>query len=288
MPRFRLKYTEQKIKQLVRQGRGQGEGKDYLPWLQVGEFSSQGRSHRLYGIKTDRIHHFFSDLEQEYYYLLSWQDDVIDIREQYPLFPVSDTERIAEELGVKHPQNIGLGSSAVMSTDFLITTQRGTQTVLKARAVKYQKELDKLRTREKLAIERAYWEERGVEWRVVTEESFNRTTSKNIKRLEGCYFDPFKSICLSDEKLRYVYDLVLTLIEQPQESIRNICLLLDRKHNLIDGSFLSLFHHLTARKEILVQIEKPFRANTKVIDFINLDSLKNKLKEVNRYAANGK
>lgn len=59
MPRFRLKYTEEKIKKLIRQGRGKGEGKDYLPWLQVGDFSSKGRSHRVYGIKTDRIHHFF-------------------------------------------------------------------------------------------------------------------------------------------------------------------------------------------------------------------------------------
>lgn len=230
---------------------------------------------------------FFSDLEQEYYYLLSWQDDVIDIREQYPLFPVSDTERIAEELGVKHPQNIGLGNSAVMSTDFLIISQSDNKTVLRARAVKYQKELEKPRTREKLAIERAYWEERDVEWRVVTEKSFNRTISKNIKRLEGYYFDPFESICSSDEKFRYVNELMITLIEQQQDSIRNICWQLDQKHNLIDGSFLSLFHHLTARKEIPVRIEMFFGAYTKVEDYIKLNSLKNKLEVGNRYAANG-
>jgi hypothetical protein len=108
LPRFRIKYTEEKIEQMIRDGRGQGEGKDYLPWLQVGDFSSQGRSHRVNGIKINRIHHFFSDLEQQYYYILMWQDDVIDIREQFPLLPVSHTESIAEELGVKHPQNISV------------------------------------------------------------------------------------------------------------------------------------------------------------------------------------
>lgn len=72
MPRFRIKYTKDKIDQLICEGRGQGEGKDYLPWLQVGDFSSQGRSHRISGIKTNRIHHFFSDLEQQYYYILMW------------------------------------------------------------------------------------------------------------------------------------------------------------------------------------------------------------------------
>ncbi|WP_077849884.1 TnsA endonuclease N-terminal domain-containing protein [Clostridium puniceum] len=32
-------------------------------------------------------------------------DDVVDIREQYPLLPIEDTLAIALELGIKHPED---------------------------------------------------------------------------------------------------------------------------------------------------------------------------------------
>lgn len=100
MARKTLKLTEEKIQILLSTGRGQGEDADYIPWLQIGDFSSQGRSHRIQDHRTGRIHHLFSDLEADYYYILAWADAVKDIREQYPLLPVSETERIAETLGI--------------------------------------------------------------------------------------------------------------------------------------------------------------------------------------------
>jgi len=44
----------------------------------------------------------YPTLEAKYFYLLEWADDVVDIREQFPLLPVSDTELIADEFGFKH------------------------------------------------------------------------------------------------------------------------------------------------------------------------------------------
>ncbi len=156
MAGMRSPYNEKKIEQRIKEGRGQGEGAGYIPWIKVGEFGSKGRSHRLLGIKTGRMHHFFSDLEAKYFYLLEWSEDVVDIREQFPLFPVSDTERLAAELRVRHPKVVGSGISNVMTTDFLITTRRENVIALEARSVKYSRDLENPRIMEKQSIEKEY------------------------------------------------------------------------------------------------------------------------------------
>jgi hypothetical protein len=60
---------------------------------------SLGQSHRLRGMTTGRIHHLLSDIECSLFYLLDWNDAVVDIREQFPL-DRSATRRIAKEIGV--------------------------------------------------------------------------------------------------------------------------------------------------------------------------------------------
>lgn len=55
--------NEAKIARLYKAGRGQGRGADYLPWLTIYDLASLGRSHRVFGLKTGRIHHFLSDGE---------------------------------------------------------------------------------------------------------------------------------------------------------------------------------------------------------------------------------
>ena len=155
MARKKMNLTEEKIQALVRAGRGQGEGAEYIPWLQIGDFSSQGRSHRIQDHENGRIHHLFSDLEADYYHILAWADTVVDIREQYPLLPVAETERIADTLGIRHPRAPGGGKcNEVMTTDFLLTVCDKTGDIhYEARYVKYASDLKKPRVCEKLKIE---------------------------------------------------------------------------------------------------------------------------------------
>lgn len=85
----------------IKEGRGSGIGADYKPWLKIQDVSSQGRSTRLKGIKTNRQHEFLSDLERNYFYLTEYSDLAVDIREQFPLLPLGETMIIADELGIK-------------------------------------------------------------------------------------------------------------------------------------------------------------------------------------------
>ncbi len=53
---------QKKIEQWIKEGRGQGEGKEYKPWLTIQDFPSMGRVTRVFGWTTQRIHHFFSQI----------------------------------------------------------------------------------------------------------------------------------------------------------------------------------------------------------------------------------
>ena len=56
--------------ELVKEGYGQGHGRDYKPCKTVQNFSSIGRSHRVQGRVSKRLHHLFSDLELSTFYCL--------------------------------------------------------------------------------------------------------------------------------------------------------------------------------------------------------------------------
>ena len=77
--------TQAQIDRRIREGRGQGLGPDYKPFIYTRDVSSLGRSHRLPGSKTRRLHHLLSDLELAVFLTLDRSRNVTDIREQFPM-----------------------------------------------------------------------------------------------------------------------------------------------------------------------------------------------------------
>ncbi|CAM5186253.1 transposase [Lysinibacillus sphaericus] len=130
-----------KAEKWIKEGRGSGVGADYKPWLNIQDVSSKGRSTRLKGIKTNRQHEFLSDLERNHFYLTEYSDSVVDIREQFPLLPLEETIVIADELGLKHPTDPKTNEPVVMTTDFLLTVEKGSGLVELARTIKIKDEL---------------------------------------------------------------------------------------------------------------------------------------------------
>ncbi len=279
----RVNFTEKKISSRIQEGFGQGSGLGYNPWLKVGDFPSLGRCHRIRGVKINRIFHLFSDLEQHYLYHLEWFDNIQDIREQFPLFPVSETERIASSLGYKHPHKVGGHNSCVMTTDFLITVKIGNETKLFARSVKYAKELKNKRVLEKLSIEREYWNRRGVSWQLVTEESINITRCKNIRDFLTYYEYPLRGI-LSEENSSEPIRKLLEKILVGQGTLSGITADLDSYFDLSSGSVLSLFRHLVAQKVIPVYIDDQFLPTNQIVNLVNIPLLRKNLLEEHEYA----
>jgi hypothetical protein len=180
MAKRRRGITPELIQKRIAAGRGQHEGRDYKPWLTIQDVPSLGLVHRIKGSKHGRVHHLMSNLERDYFYLLDWAEDVVDIREQYPLLPIEETSKIAEACGVKHPTDPATRNPVVMTTDFVVTMLRDGRRWVQARTVKPSTQLNSRRVLEKLEIERRYWEARGTDWGIVTEQCMPSIAVRNI------------------------------------------------------------------------------------------------------------
>lgn len=74
MARQRYAIDENKIARFLKEGRERGGGRreSYMPWLTARDVPSRGRSHRIKGIKSGRIHHLLSDIERNAFCLFDW------------------------------------------------------------------------------------------------------------------------------------------------------------------------------------------------------------------------
>ena len=98
-------------KRKIEEGRCQGYGKDYTPFILVREYKGRGTASVIWDPFEERLIHCLSQTEVAVYETIRWQDNVEHIREQYLL----DTDRmnaIAEELGMK--------KAPWWTTDFLV------------------------------------------------------------------------------------------------------------------------------------------------------------------------
>ncbi|MDF9845007.1 MULTISPECIES: TnsA endonuclease N-terminal domain-containing protein [unclassified Paenibacillus] len=242
MAKRKREITDAKIDRFIKEGRGQGTGADYLPWLRVQDVPSTGRSTRGVGWTTGRQHTFLSDLERDYFYALDYADGVTDIREQYPLLPLEETKLIADKLGIEHPKDPKTGVDIVMTTDFVITYRDKEY----ARTVKPAKELENERILEKFEIERIYWESHQVDWGVVTERDLPYTLIRNVEWIHKEYHneDVEKLGIFAVQSL----ERSLAALIQSGTAIARACLACDEQMGLEAGTALAMFRHFVARK----------------------------------------
>lgn len=156
------------------QHRGEGHGANYKPYIKVNEFNSLGTTCNPIDWKTGRTMELMSQGEMYLYYLLRWNDNVVDIREQFPL-ELESTLAIADELGIKHPKN----RSTRMTSDLLVDYADGHQEVYSVKRNK--KEVENSRTEEKLKIEQLYWNLKGIPFYLTYTDDLNLSYVTNIR-----------------------------------------------------------------------------------------------------------
>ena len=134
------------------------------------------------GLTIPRAHHLLSALELSLFVTMDFRDDVVDIREQFPLFPLSLSRKIALTLGVKHPQVVGTNEAIpfVMTTDLLVTFVHKGEYYYVAFCVKPGDEVNDPTTLAKIEIERVWWESIGVTFKVFTGNDTVKLQSHNI------------------------------------------------------------------------------------------------------------
>lgn len=255
MARRRTSFDEAKIIRFLKEGRGQGHGADYHPWLTTQDVPSSGREHRVFSRKTGRIHHLLSDGEWRLFLHLEWCDDVQDIREQFPL-DRDTTKRIAERMGVRHPQDVATKVPLVMTTDFVVDVLRGGKLVTEALAFKPSTELEKPRTLEKLQIERLYWGEQGVPWRIVTELDLHLPLTRNLEWVRTLAHEHQEELWAG--RGGEIASLVLQAIAQSaNQSLGAFCARTDERLALEIGTTLMTIRTLLATKSIRADMTVP-------------------------------
>lgn len=193
--------------------------------------------------KTSRQHEFLSDLERNYFYLTEHSDFIIDIREQFPLLPLEETIVIADELGIKHSTDPKTGEPIVMTTDFLLTVDKGQGVFEVARTIKMKDELLKERVLEKFEIEREYWQRRDIDWGIVTEEEIHKIMARNISYIHD-YYDIRDYDAFQEMSSQLIEDLSLSLMQRllnDSRSVRIITSEFDADTQLPFGSSVTLF-----------------------------------------------
>lgn len=254
MARKRYGFDEKRINRFIRAGRGTGTGKQYKPWLTVSDVPSLGRVHRVFCPKTGREHHLLSDNEYYAFLLQWWDDDIIDIREQYPLLDRRETLEIAARCGVRHPVDPASGALWVMTTDLLVTirTTHGIETV--AHAVKQAEELRNERTLEKLEIERRYWERHEVRWSILTDRQVKNTFTQNLAWiLDSSDFHP-QTPARTEIDIAVQYELAEEQRVQPYAPIRLVCRSVDQKLNCKPGTALAVLRRQLGTKLVRVDL----------------------------------
>ena len=168
-----LRYTEK---------RRTGEGADYIPWIKASEFNSGGTCVVMPDYKNGRTVQLLSQGEARLYYILRFDEKVADIREQFPL-DLDKTLELADAFGIRHPKN----RSSCMTTDMLVTLADGSLCAYSVKSIR--KTVSNARVKETLFLEKQYWEQRGIPFKVVFASELSWFRAENI-RLCSYYWDP--------------------------------------------------------------------------------------------------
>ena len=221
---------------------GVGEGINYKPWLTIRDVKGKNAFRSIVkGITTGRKHHFLSSIETQLFYILEFNKNTIDIREQFPLDP-EKTSNISERAGIPHPAVSGVAQ--IMTTDFLVDLLNNGKVIQIAISVKYENELEDERVVEKQELERRYWESIGVKWYIFTENEVPPTLIQNIKWL----IPQMHSFDLNQDDQFTVFNVINeALLTYPEDKIAVVMKILDQKYQAEGGTYLSYLRHLLAQ-----------------------------------------
>jgi hypothetical protein len=249
-------WTEAVIQRFQSEGRGQGEGASYKPWLYIGEFPSTGRTHDPTSAKTGRPHQLFSDNELDFFLMLEWATDVVDIREQFPLSR-EHTQEVAMQLGLRHPYYPGTHVPTVMTVDFMATRRKDGQDVLEAFNVKPSSEAEDEASLEKLEIQRETLARMGIAHRLVFDSLIPAQKVKNLGWIRGGQLrkneaEPYAGF-FDEQMAAMTNDLAVTRFDG---SLAQYCQQFDSHAGTARGTGLRVARMLMARRVIQLDLSQ--------------------------------
>jgi hypothetical protein len=147
-----------------------------------------------------------------------------------------------------------------MTTDFLLNVDTEIGMIQQARTVKPADELDNPRVLEKLEIERQYWQTRGVDWGIVTEQEIPQIQVANIRLLHGYRHieDRFPDTAWRNEIIQFLLNRLQS------GSVGETASDVDAVLQLTSGTTLTVLYHLLATHRVGFDIREPLTDRTEL------------------------
>lgn len=180
----------------------------------IHSFTSRGDTSRFLDRRGD-FQTTFSMLERDAARRLEFENHVLGMSTQLYLEPLEEVEEIAAQLGVRAPDH---KRKQWLSTDILADVSRPWGVHRIAVYVKYADELQRKRVKEKRDIEREFWERRGVEFRVETDQSLNREFRRNLQHADLCAC-ALEALELGPEATRILAHLESLMEQNPRATL---------------------------------------------------------------------
>lgn len=223
------------LRKRLERGMGLGHGTSYRPWLTVRDVPSSGTSSIVLGIKSARLHHLFSNLESTYFFMLERDPSIIDIREQFPILEIGETQRICRQLGVPHVYKKGFPDA--FTIDFLVTRWAENGPIYEARSIKPAARLLDDAARRRLAVEWRWCQSKGIDWRLVDTTHFSKTLLSSLRFIRewfrrGCSFD----VGLADA-FAHEFDLAFGRYDDLASILERVAARLGRPFGAVDDVF---------------------------------------------------
>ncbi len=189
---------------------------------------------------------------------MEWSEEVIDIREQFPLLPLEKTLFIAQRLGIRHPIDPKTKHPIVMTADMVLTVKKGDDVGFIAHSIKPIGKLNR-RTIEKMQIEKQFFKEIGIEWSLITEQQINYDLVKNVEWLHSAKF--LNSLSqINKELVNEMQFSLYNAISQSNKPLANLTLALDEEYSLSKGTSIQIVKHLIANRYWIIDMKERIKS----------------------------
>lgn len=258
MSKTKQVWNEEKLKRYLAEGRGKGEGASYKPWLDTQSIPSAGRTSRLLGIKTGRVHHFFSDTQRRYFLLLDWFDEsIVDVREHYPIL---DLAKVVDDDDLAMAKYQDENEHYILTTTFLVSKKMATGEVVEfARSIKYASNLAQKSILESLEIQRRYWERKGIDFGIVTNRDIDMVQVRNIE-----WLNPIISMNYKHESKSDIEMLIRNRYKIENVTVYELLSTIDADFGFQAGTSVQVFKSMVANRKAIIDFFHPINLRSKM------------------------
>lgn len=159
------------LRSRILRGLGLGTYESYLSWLRLHDFASRGTTFRIRAINMRRVVLLFSENEAINFFLNERNPNIVDFRENYPIFDIDWSVEVSKARGIRHGYRDGYPFPFTL--DAVVTERIGKERFDRAQSVKIPDDALNPEIRKRLAIERDWCQDRAhIPWALVDTRAF--------------------------------------------------------------------------------------------------------------------